>query len=69
MHEIKTVNVNGHTLAYREYGSGDKYLLSTQNFFFKVHTWPYWVSHHMTITASLYTCAATVNQSTSLIRL
>ena len=35
MHEIKTVEVNGHTLAYREYGSGDKYLLSTQNFFFK----------------------------------
>ncbi len=35
MHEIKTVEVNGVTLAYREYGSGDKYLLSTQNFFFK----------------------------------
>ncbi len=35
MHEIKTVKVNGITLAYREYGSGDKYLLSTQNFFFK----------------------------------
>ncbi|MBQ6450971.1 MAG: alpha/beta hydrolase [Solobacterium sp.] len=35
MHEIKTVQVNGVKLAYREYGSGDKYLLSTQNFFFK----------------------------------
>ena len=35
MHEIKTIDVNGVTLAYREYGSGDKYLLSTQNFFFK----------------------------------
>ncbi len=35
MHEIKTVKVNGVTLAYREYGSGDRYLLSTQNFFFK----------------------------------
>lgn len=32
--EIKTITVNGVTLAYREYGSGDKYLLSTQNFFF-----------------------------------
>ena len=35
MHEVKTVEVNGVKLAYREYGSGDKYLLSTQNFFFK----------------------------------
>ena len=35
MHEIKTVDVKGVKLAYREYGSGDKYLLSTQNFFFK----------------------------------
>ncbi len=35
MHEIKTIEVNGVTLAYREYGSGDKYLLSCQNFFFK----------------------------------
>ena len=35
MHEIKTVDVNGVKLAYREYGSGDRYLLSTQNFFFK----------------------------------
>ncbi|MBR5755835.1 MAG: alpha/beta hydrolase, partial [Erysipelotrichaceae bacterium] len=35
MHEIKTIEVNGTTLAYREYGSGDRYLLSTQNFFFK----------------------------------
>ena len=36
MHEIKTVKIkNGVTLAYREYGTGDKYLLSTQNFFFK----------------------------------
>lgn len=35
MHEIKTIEVNGVTLAYREYGKGDKYLLSCQNFFFK----------------------------------
>ena len=35
MHEIRTIEVNGVTLAYREYGSGDKYLLSTQNFFFR----------------------------------
>ena len=26
---------NGVTLSYREYGSGDRYLLSTQNFFFE----------------------------------
>ncbi|MBR6322800.1 MAG: alpha/beta hydrolase, partial [Lachnospiraceae bacterium] len=35
MHEIKTIDLGDVTLAYREYGSGDKYLLSTQNFFFK----------------------------------
>lgn len=29
----KTIDVNGVTLAYEEYGSGDRYLLSTQNFF------------------------------------
>ncbi len=33
MSEIKTVEVNGITLAYKEFGTGDKYLLSTQNFF------------------------------------
>ena len=33
--EIKTIEVNGVTLAYKEYGTGDKYLLSTQNFFFE----------------------------------
>lgn len=32
---MKTINVNGVTLAYKEYGSGDKYLISTQNFFFE----------------------------------
>lgn len=31
--EIKKVQVNGVTLAYREIGNGDKYLISTQNFF------------------------------------
>ena len=35
MHEVKTIDLGDVTLAYREYGSGDKYLLSTQNFFFK----------------------------------
>ena len=35
MHEIKTIDVNGVRLAYREYGFGEKHLLSTQNFFFK----------------------------------
>ena len=34
MPEIKTLELGDLTLAYREYGSGDKYLLSTQNFFF-----------------------------------
>jgi pimeloyl-ACP methyl ester carboxylesterase len=29
----KKINVNGITLAYKEFGSGDKYLISTQNFF------------------------------------
>lgn len=33
MSEIKTVRVGEVTLAYKEFGSGDKYLLSTQNFF------------------------------------
>lgn len=34
--EIKTLTLeNDVTLAYREYGTGDKYLLSTQNFFFE----------------------------------
>lgn len=32
---MKTINVNGVTLAYKEYGSGEKYLISTQNFFFE----------------------------------
>ena len=35
MHEIKTIDLGDVTLAYREYGTGDKYLLCTQNFFFK----------------------------------
>ncbi len=30
---MKTIQVNGTTLAYKEFGSGDKYLISTQNFF------------------------------------
>jgi len=30
---MQTVRVNGVTLAYKEYGSGEKVLLSTQNFF------------------------------------
>lgn len=33
MSEIKTVQVGDITLAYKEFGTGDKYLLSTQNFF------------------------------------
>lgn len=33
MAEIKTIQVNGTTLAYQEFGQGDKYLLSMQNFF------------------------------------
>lgn len=32
---MKTIEIGGVTLAYEEYGTGDKYLLSTQNFFFK----------------------------------
>lgn len=32
---MKQLTVNGVTLAYEEYGSGEKYLLSTQNFFFR----------------------------------
>ncbi len=35
MSEIKTVRLGDVTLAYKEYGSGDKYLLSCQNFFFE----------------------------------
>jgi pimeloyl-ACP methyl ester carboxylesterase len=31
---MKTMQVNGVTLAYKEFGTGDKILLSTQNFFF-----------------------------------
>lgn len=34
MSEIHMIDLGDVTLAYREYGSGDKYLLSTQNFFF-----------------------------------
>jgi len=33
MAEIKTIDLGDVTLAYQEFGSGDKYLLSTQNFF------------------------------------
>lgn len=33
MSEIKTIQIGDLTLAYKEFGSGDKYLLSTQNFF------------------------------------
>ena len=32
---MKKIKLNGITLAYEEYGTGDKYLISTQNFFFK----------------------------------
>lgn len=32
---LKHIEVNGITLAYEEYGTGDRYLISTQNFFFK----------------------------------
>lgn len=35
MSEIKTINLGDVTLAYKEYGSGDKYLISSQNFFFE----------------------------------
>ena len=35
MSEIKTIQLGEITLAYREYGTGDKYLLSCQNFFFE----------------------------------
>ncbi len=34
MYEIKTLSLPGVTLAYKEFGTGDRYLLSTQNFFF-----------------------------------
>jgi pimeloyl-ACP methyl ester carboxylesterase len=30
---VKKINVNGTVLAYKEFGSGSKYLISTQNFF------------------------------------
>lgn len=33
MSEIKTIQIGDLTLAYKEFGTGDKYLLSTQNFF------------------------------------
>lgn len=33
MSEIKTIQLSDVTLAYKEFGSGDKYLISTQNFF------------------------------------
>lgn len=34
MNEIKKITLkNGVTLAYKEIGAGDKYLISTQNFF------------------------------------
>lgn len=33
MSEIKTVSLGDVTLAYKEFGSGDNYLISTQNFF------------------------------------
>ena len=32
---MKSICINGVSLAYEEYGTGDKYLLSTQNFFFR----------------------------------
>lgn len=32
---MPTIEVNGTTLSYQEFGSGDKVLISTQNFFFK----------------------------------
>lgn len=35
LNAMKQLTVNGVTLAYEEYGSGEKYLLSTQNFFFR----------------------------------
>lgn len=35
MTEIKTINLGDVTLAYKEYGTGDRYLLSSQNFFFE----------------------------------
>lgn len=34
MADIKKIKVNGTELAYQEFGQGDKYLLSMQNFFF-----------------------------------
>lgn len=33
MSEIKTIDLGDVTLAYKEFGSGDKYLISSQNFF------------------------------------
>lgn len=35
MSEIKTLKLADVTLAYKEFGSGEKYLISTQNFFLK----------------------------------
>jgi pimeloyl-ACP methyl ester carboxylesterase len=35
MTEIKTIDLGDVTLAYKEYGTGDKYLISSQNFFFE----------------------------------
>ena len=32
---MKTLEINGVTLAYEEYGSGNRYLISSQNFFFR----------------------------------
>ena len=31
---VKTLDIGGRTLAYQEFGSGENYVLSTQNFFF-----------------------------------
>lgn len=35
MSEVKKIKVNGVMLAYKEIGTGEKYLISTQNFFLK----------------------------------
>ena len=37
MAEMKKVQIGDITLSYKEFGSGDKYLLSTQNFFLSDH--------------------------------
>ena len=62
MHEIKTIKVNGVTLAYREYGTGDKYLLSTQNFFFKDSIFIY--SYDVFITTTPTTIPTILTQNT-----